>query len=182
MPHKAEGAAVDGDGRPLLHSANAQLLDRHPGPHLRRHEVWHRRADHQVASWRVKCPGRRGPFLIEELLGGTEYDPIVGIVDAEIGQNERSEIDILQSRRRDFDVRRLHSGFVHGDLVHEVDLEGHAAAAGDDDFPGIDMVSRMPGSVVLIGRRPEQLTPDDYLGTLRRLGWKPSIRQLNPPG
>lgn len=36
--------------------------------------------------------------------------------------------------------------------------------------------------VVLIGRSgsPEQLTPEDYLGTLRRLGWRPSIRELNP--
>jgi hypothetical protein len=34
--------------------------------------------------------------------------------------------------------------------------------------------------VVLMGQRPEQLTPDDYLGTLRRLGWTPSVRELNP--
>ena len=32
--------------------------------------------------------------------------------------------------------------------------------------------------VVLIGRRPEQLTPEDYLGTLNRLGWKPSVMEL----
>ena len=34
--------------------------------------------------------------------------------------------------------------------------------------------------VVLMGRRPDQLTPDDYLGTLRQLGWSPSVRELNP--
>lgn len=34
--------------------------------------------------------------------------------------------------------------------------------------------------VAISGRRPEQLTPDDYLGTLKQLGWSPSIRHLNP--
>jgi len=36
--------------------------------------------------------------------------------------------------------------------------------------------------VALLGKRPEELTPDIYLGTLRSLGWKPSIRVLNEPG
>jgi len=62
--------------------------------------------------------GLGGVFLIEELLGRTEYDPIGRIVDAEVGQYEGSEIDILQRRWRDFNVRRLHPWFVHCDLVH----------------------------------------------------------------
>jgi hypothetical protein len=33
--------------------------------------------------------------------------------------------------------------------------------------------------VVLMGKRPSELTPDDYLGTLVRLGWQPGIKQLN---
>jgi hypothetical protein len=33
--------------------------------------------------------------------------------------------------------------------------------------------------VVLLGRPPAELTPADYLGTLRQLGWKPSIRKLD---
>lgn len=32
--------------------------------------------------------------------------------------------------------------------------------------------------VVLSGRQPAELTPADYLGTLRRLGWRPSVRYL----
>ena len=35
--------------------------------------------------------------------------------------------------------------------------------------------------VVLIRRRPDELTPEDYMGTLRRLGWQPSVREMNPP-
>jgi len=35
--------------------------------------------------------------------------------------------------------------------------------------------------VALLGKRPEQLTPDDYLGTLKQLGWKPGIKELNTP-
>lgn len=34
--------------------------------------------------------------------------------------------------------------------------------------------------VTLSGRRPSELTPDDYLGTLRQLGWQPGIKELNP--
>ena len=33
--------------------------------------------------------------------------------------------------------------------------------------------------VVLIGKKPSELTPEDYLATLRRLGWQPGIRELN---
>jgi len=32
--------------------------------------------------------------------------------------------------------------------------------------------------VALSGRRPEELTPDDYLGTLSRLGWQPGVVRL----
>lgn len=32
--------------------------------------------------------------------------------------------------------------------------------------------------VALSGRRPDELTPEDYLGTLRNLGWKPALRRL----
>lgn len=32
--------------------------------------------------------------------------------------------------------------------------------------------------VVTLGRRPESLTPDDYLGTLRKLGWAPGVKRL----
>ncbi|MDE2125405.1 MAG: quinate 5-dehydrogenase [Armatimonadetes bacterium] len=35
--------------------------------------------------------------------------------------------------------------------------------------------------VVLMGRAPADLTPDDYLAKLSELGWKPQIQQLNPP-
>ncbi len=34
--------------------------------------------------------------------------------------------------------------------------------------------------VALTGRRPETLTPDDYLQTLRQLGWKPAVIDLIP--
>lgn len=34
--------------------------------------------------------------------------------------------------------------------------------------------------VALLGRRPEELTPADYLGTLRQLGWAPSVQELTP--
>ncbi len=33
--------------------------------------------------------------------------------------------------------------------------------------------------VTILGKRPEQLTPDDYFGKLKELGWKPQIQQLN---
>lgn len=33
--------------------------------------------------------------------------------------------------------------------------------------------------VVLLGRKPEELTPEQYLGTLKSLGWRPSIRVLS---
>jgi hypothetical protein len=33
--------------------------------------------------------------------------------------------------------------------------------------------------VALLGKRPEALTPSDYLGTLKQLGWKPGIKELN---
>jgi hypothetical protein len=33
--------------------------------------------------------------------------------------------------------------------------------------------------VTLLGKQPEQLTPADYLGTLRQLGWKPGLLELN---
>jgi len=32
--------------------------------------------------------------------------------------------------------------------------------------------------VALLEKRPEELTPEDYLSTLRKLGWKPGIREL----
>lgn len=32
--------------------------------------------------------------------------------------------------------------------------------------------------VALSGRPPDQLTPEDYMGTLRQLGWQPVVRQL----
>ena len=35
--------------------------------------------------------------------------------------------------------------------------------------------------VVLMGRPPAELTPDDYLAKLSELGWKPQIQQLNAP-
>ena len=34
--------------------------------------------------------------------------------------------------------------------------------------------------VALLGRRPEELTPQDYLSTLKQLGWKPQITELQP--
>jgi hypothetical protein len=34
--------------------------------------------------------------------------------------------------------------------------------------------------VVLLGGRPASLTPEDYLGRLKTLGWKPSVRDLGP--
>ncbi len=34
--------------------------------------------------------------------------------------------------------------------------------------------------VALLGKRPEELTPEDYLSKLKALGWTPQIRQLNP--
>lgn len=35
--------------------------------------------------------------------------------------------------------------------------------------------------VALLGRRPEELTAEDYLGTLKRLGWQPTVRELQEP-
>jgi hypothetical protein len=32
--------------------------------------------------------------------------------------------------------------------------------------------------VTLLGKPPEALTPDDYLGTLKELGWKPTLQEL----
>lgn len=32
--------------------------------------------------------------------------------------------------------------------------------------------------VAISGKRPDQLTPEDYMGTLRQLGWQPVVRQL----
>jgi hypothetical protein len=32
--------------------------------------------------------------------------------------------------------------------------------------------------VTLLGKRPEELTPADYMGTLQKLGWKPGIKEL----
>lgn len=34
--------------------------------------------------------------------------------------------------------------------------------------------------VALLGKRPEELTPADYLGTLKQLGWAPSVQELTP--
>ncbi len=34
--------------------------------------------------------------------------------------------------------------------------------------------------VTLLGRRPETLTPDDYMSKFRELHWTPSVRELNP--
>ncbi len=34
--------------------------------------------------------------------------------------------------------------------------------------------------VALLERRPEDLTPEDYLGTLKKLGWQPGIIHLQP--
>lgn len=34
--------------------------------------------------------------------------------------------------------------------------------------------------VTLLGRRPETLTPDDYMSKFRELHWKPAVRELNP--
>ncbi len=34
--------------------------------------------------------------------------------------------------------------------------------------------------VALAEKRPEQLKPDDYLASLKQLGWKPSVMELNP--
>lgn len=36
--------------------------------------------------------------------------------------------------------------------------------------------------VSLLGGRPEDLTPDDYMGKLNELGWKPPVRQLQETG
>ena len=36
--------------------------------------------------------------------------------------------------------------------------------------------------VALLDRKPEELTPDVYLGTLKDLGWKPVIRELQSSG
>jgi len=36
--------------------------------------------------------------------------------------------------------------------------------------------------VVLSGKRPEALTAEDYLGTLRSLGWAPVVRRLQDKG
>jgi len=33
--------------------------------------------------------------------------------------------------------------------------------------------------VAFLERKPEQLTPADYLGTLKKLGWQPGVRKLN---
>ncbi len=34
--------------------------------------------------------------------------------------------------------------------------------------------------VTLLGRRPQELTPGDYMGKLNELGWRPQVRELNP--
>lgn len=34
--------------------------------------------------------------------------------------------------------------------------------------------------VTLLGRRPETLTPDDYMSKFRELNWSPAVRELNP--
>ncbi|HLV79487.1 MAG TPA: quinate 5-dehydrogenase [Chthonomonadaceae bacterium] len=34
--------------------------------------------------------------------------------------------------------------------------------------------------VVLMGKRPEELTPQDYLSKLKELGWTPRVQELNP--
>ncbi len=34
--------------------------------------------------------------------------------------------------------------------------------------------------VALLGKRPRELTPADYLGTLKQLGWAPSVQELTP--
>ncbi|HLJ57733.1 MAG TPA: quinate 5-dehydrogenase [Chthonomonadaceae bacterium] len=34
--------------------------------------------------------------------------------------------------------------------------------------------------VTLLGRRPEMLTPEDYLAKFRELNWTPAVRELNP--
>ena len=34
--------------------------------------------------------------------------------------------------------------------------------------------------VTLLGRRPESLSPEDYMSKFRELQWKPSVRELNP--
>jgi len=34
--------------------------------------------------------------------------------------------------------------------------------------------------VTLLGRRPQELTPDDYMAKLHELGWTPPVRILNP--
>ena len=34
--------------------------------------------------------------------------------------------------------------------------------------------------VTLLGKKPDELTPDDYLGKLKELEWKPQVRELNP--
>ena len=34
--------------------------------------------------------------------------------------------------------------------------------------------------VTLLNRRPEMLTPEDYMNKFRELHWTPSVRELNP--
>jgi len=34
--------------------------------------------------------------------------------------------------------------------------------------------------VAYLGRKPSELTPEDYLGTLRELGWMPGVKELKP--
>ena len=33
--------------------------------------------------------------------------------------------------------------------------------------------------VTLLGKRPEELTPEDYFAKLNELGWTPTIQELN---
>lgn len=42
--------------------------------------------------------------------------------------------------------------------------------------PGTNVIEGI--LIALSGRRPEQMTPDDYLDLLRQLDWKPTVRQM----
>lgn len=101
-----------------------------------------------------------------------EADIIAGdwhIIRRYMPERMEGKIVLTQSSRRD-DVELLRQRGVHMLVTTTPEIGGEAFATNVMEAV----------LVVLLDKRPEELTTEDCLDTLRSLGWKPSVRVLNP--
>ncbi|HZP81664.1 MAG TPA: quinate 5-dehydrogenase [Chthonomonadaceae bacterium] len=101
-----------------------------------------------------------------------EADVIAGdfhLIKRYMPENLQGKI-ILTNTTTEADVEELKRRGVHQLITTTPVFEGRSF--GTNVMEGV--------LVTLLGKPPEALTPEDYLGKLKELGWTPRIQELNP--